>query len=279
MDSSLKQAIQAMPTRELIEQSHIHTKQYTDEALAIMKEEIAARRITKEEIEKILVEIDGEDVQAAEVVHYDKSFFSQLDGGFTTNDALLVRAIFDEHKIPFFMDNSATVLPSAGEDLDAHLVKFHVHNDFLESVKSLLTQHFDLIGKRYSMKFSDIKARLKSFNFYEIPHHLLESKEILEVGFSKAEKSVIITYGRRLLGEVDDVEARQERVVFYYDAVEDLVSRLEKDAPLRLTHTDLLTALEVLQIYCGEPDFPDTANGIIEALLGFFLPGQDVPED
>jgi hypothetical protein len=61
-------------------------------------------------------------------------------------------------------------------------------------------------------------------------------------------------------------------VVFYYDSLEGLISRLKSDKTQRLSHMDLLASLEVLQIYCDEPGFPPAADGIIDALLGFFLP-------
>jgi hypothetical protein len=277
MTSSLNETIKSFSNQFLIEQYKLHADQYMDEAIKLMEGELKVRGIGEDEIAKVLGSDNDADAEAPVIVNYDKKLFSPLDGGFSTNDSLLVRSMFAEHKIPFFMDTSSSILPFMGEELDAHLVAFNVHNDWLERAKSIIDEHFILTDKRYTLNFSDVKARLKSLNFYEIPHSVLESKEIVEVGFSKAEKEVIITFGSRLLNEADAIEAQQNRVVFYYDNTEDLIARLANEAPLSLNHTDLLTALEILQIYCDEPDFPPAAIGIIEALLGFFLPHQPGP--
>jgi hypothetical protein len=272
MNSSLNETIKSFSNQFLIEQYKLHADQYMEEAIKMMEEEIKVRGISEDEIGKVLGSDDDPDTEAPVIVNYDKKLYSPLDGGFSTNDSMLVRSMFAEHKIPFFMDASSSILPFMGEELDAHLVVFHVHNDWLERAKTIIDEHFILTEKRYTLKFSDVKARLKSLNFYEIPHNVLESKEIVEVDFSKTEKDVIISYGSRLLREADAIETQQNRVVFYYDNTEDLINRLANKAQLGLNHTDLLTVLEILQIYCDEPDFPATAIGIIEALLGFFLP-------
>ena len=272
MTSPLQENIKGFTTPYLIEQYKLHRDQYLDEAIRLMEEEIKARGISEEDMAKVLSGDENAAEEAPEVVHYDRKAFSPLEGAFSTNDSILVRSMLSEHKIPFFMDSSTSILPFMGEELDAHLVAFFVHNDWLVKAREIIDEHFDLLDKRYSLKFSDVKTRLKSLNFYEIPHALLESKEIVEVDLSKAEKEVIITYGLRLLDEVDDIETRQNRVVFYYDSLEDLISRLKSDKTPRLSHMDLLASLEVLQIYCDEPGFPPTADSIIEALLVFFLP-------
>jgi hypothetical protein len=272
MNSPLHDTIKKYSNLELIIQYRLHRDDYTDEAIGLMKSEIEARGIGEEEIERTLEEARGGEEEAPVFVHYDKKLFSPLEGGFSTNDSLLVRSMLSENKIRFFVDASSSILPFTGDELDAHLVQFSVQNDSLEKAKSIISEHFDLTGKRYVLKFSDVKTRLKSLNFYEIPHAVLESKEIVEVAFSKAEKDIVVTYGKRLLDEADGIEAGQNRVIFYYDNVEDLTERLAGEEPVSLNHADLLTALEILQIYCDEPDFPAAANGIIEALLGFFLP-------
>jgi hypothetical protein len=272
MNSSLQETLKSISNFELIIQYKLHRDEYTDEAIGLIESQIKARGISEEEIAKTVAEVQEAEEDSPVIVHYDKNLFSPLDGGFSTNDSLLVRSMLAENKIKFFVDASSSILPFMGEELDAHLVRFNVHNDSLEQAKTIIAEHFDLADNRYVLKFSDVKTRLKQLNFYEIPHKVLESKEIVEVGFSKAEKDVIIAYGARLLGEADDIESKQNRVIFYYDNIEDLTARLESEETLKLNHADLLTALEILQIYCDEPDFPAAATSIIEALLGFFLP-------
>jgi hypothetical protein len=272
--SSLNETIKNFSNQYLVEQYNFHREQYMAEAIKLMEEEIKSRGISKDEIDAIIENSDNIAAEPATIVHYDKKEFSPLEAAFSTNDSLLVRAMLAEHKMPAYMDTSSSILPFDGEELDAHTVVFHVHNNSLEQAKALIAEHFDRNGNRFFLKFSDVKTRLKSFNFYEVPRSTLDSKEITEVDFSKAEKDVIITYGTRLISEVEEIEAKQNRVVFHYDSLEDLVARLENDESIELTHTDLLAALEILQIYCDDPGFPPEAIGIIEALLGFFLPQQ-----
>ena len=88
--------------------------------------------------------------------------------------------------------------------------------------------------------------------------------------FSQEEKDVLNRYGRRLLSEIDEIETRDGRIVFNFDNVEALVGLLSREKP-GLTKTDLFTALEILQIYCNDPEFGPAAQGVAEALLGFFL--------
>jgi hypothetical protein len=268
MSSSLHDSIKAFSNSYLIEQARLNRDQYTPEAIQILEEEISLRRIGTEEIDSVLSK--SAESQPAETVHYDKKDFSLLPGAFTTNDSLLVRSMLAQHNVPSFADNSAALLPFTGEELDAHLVKFYVHNDFLEAARAVIAEHYDLVDNRYNIKYNDMKTRLKSFNFYEIPHYILESKELAGVTFTPEEKDLLITYGSRLLSEVDEIESRQERVVFYYDSIEEFIEKLRSGPKPQLTRNDLITALEILQIYCDDPAFPDGAASIIEALLGFF---------
>jgi hypothetical protein len=268
MSSQLHETVKSYSDRFLIEQCYIHRDQYTEEAAKVLEKELKLRGVKQEEIDSALADIDG--VEEARIVHYDKKDFTLLEGAFTTNDALLVRSMLEQHKIPFFSDNSAALLPFNGEELDTHLVKFYIHNDFLDAGRAVIAEHYDACDNRYTIKYQDIKTRLKSFNFYEIPPYILESKEITDVEFSPEEKTVFEKFGPRLLEEVDAIESSRERVVFYYDSIEDFLACLRSKGKPRFTRNHLLTALEILQIYCDDPEFPDAANGVIEALIGFF---------
>jgi hypothetical protein len=268
MSSQLRETVKNFSNGFLIEQFHCNRDHYTDEAAKVLEEEIALRSITQEEIDSVLASVMG--VEEARIVHYDKKDFTLLEGAFTTNDALLVRSMLEEHKIPSFSDNSAALLPFNGEELDTHLVKYYLHNDFLEAGRAVIAEHYDLKDNRYFIKYNDIKTRLKSFNFYEIPPYILESKEIADVEFTPEEKAALEKFGSRLLREVDEIESSRERVVFYFDSVENFLDRLRSKEKPRFTRNDLLTALEILQIYCDDPEFPETVNGVIEALIGFF---------
>lgn len=268
MTSSLRDTIKAFSNSYLIEQLYLGRDQYTEEAIKVLEEEISRRKIGKEEIDSVLSQ--SKETQPVETVHYDKKDFTLLSGAFTTNDSLLVRSMLAQHKVPFFADNSAALLPFTGGELDTHLVKFYIHNDFLAAARAIITEHYELIDNRYTMIYNDLKTRLKSFNFYEISQAILESKELSGVEFTQAEKDLLITFGSRLLAEVDEIESRQDRVVFYYDSLEDFIERLRSQPEPKLTRNDLLTALEILQIYCDDAAFPDAAGSIVEALLVFF---------
>ena len=168
------------------------------------------------------------------------------------------------------MDTSAALLPPGSKDIDTHPASYQVHRDYVEQAITLIREHFDLNEGLYSLKYNDIATRLKAFNFYEIPQELLASNTITEVEVSGNEISILIRFGERLLKEVSNIEMQQDRVVFYYDAIEPLIERLQANKAPQLSPADLLAMLEILQIYCDDPDFSAEANGIAEGLLDFF---------
>jgi hypothetical protein len=85
------------------------------------------------------------------------------------------------------------------------------------------------------------------------------------------EKETVIRLGKRVLDEGDAIEQQQERVIFYYDSIESLITLLSAKTEARLTRTDLLTILEILQIFCDDPAFPPFMEESAGALLAFFL--------
>jgi hypothetical protein len=123
------------------------------------------------------------------------------------------------------------------------------------------------VGSDYLSKYCGTKDQLKSFNFHDIHISEKEAKELIDVEFSSEELEVITNYGQRLLAEVETIE--KQRVVFFYDSVEPLLELLQKNAD-KLTRTDLLTVLEILQIYCDDPQFPEFMDEAIMTLLSFF---------
>ena len=85
------------------------------------------------------------------------------------------------------------------------------------------------------------------------------------------EKKVIVTYGNRLLKEADQIEQDQQRLLFYYDCIEEVLADLVDKEKLLMSRSDLLTILEILQVYCEEPGFPTNMDGMISSLLKFFI--------
>lgn len=269
----LRELVQSYSTPFLLEQ-YVHMRdQYTAEAVRLMEEELARRNISAAEIDeykgKSLIGEDGASGNV-EVRHLQRDDFIKLDGTFSRADGFLVRAMFGDENVPYFVDASIQYSALPGHENAPQPVSVYVHKDSKDKALALIDAHFDLADGMYRVKYSDVKERLTSFSFSEVQQSDIESSEIADVHFSHEEKDVLGRYGRRLLAEIDDIETRDGRIVFNFDNVEALIERLSEKKP-GLTKTDLFTALEILQIYCNDAEFGPAAQGIAEALLGFFL--------
>jgi hypothetical protein len=272
MSAHIEDSVHGFSNEQLIEHYYLEKSNYTEEALTAMKQELRRRAISQEKIDAVITALTAPDSEESEYMakHYDKSEYETIDGRFTANDVLIVRAMLAEHEIPLMIDMSEVAAMSGIQAKASHPVTLLVHRDFIEQARKLIAEHFDLNEEMYVLKYNDTLSRLKAFNFYEVPPAILVSSEITAVELSPAEKDILIAFGRRLLDEVDAIEAEQERVIFYYDAVEPLIEQLEKPEKPKLLHTDLLASLEILQIYCSDPGFSGEALGIADALLHFF---------
>jgi hypothetical protein len=269
---ALHELIRNYSTPFLLEQ-YVHMRdQYTSDAVQLIQEELVRRSIGETEIEefrkKSLVGGDGESGNV-QVRHFKRDEFVKLDGVFNQTDGYLVRAMFDEEKVPFFVDSSIQFNAIPGQETRRHIGVF-VHNESKDKALSLIEGHFELADGVYRVRHSDVKERLVSFSFQEIQHPEIDAADITGVHFSQEEKDVLTVYGKRLVAEIDQIEGRGDRIVFHFDNVEGLLERLAESEP-ELSASDLLTALELLQIYCQDPGFGPTAEGIAQALLGFFL--------
>jgi hypothetical protein len=89
--------------------------------------------------------------------------------------------------------------------------------------------------------------------------------------FTSEEKNTITAYGKKVLEEYERIEAEQSRVIFYYDTIESLCDHLSDEEELSLTRTELLTILEILQIFVDNADFPSFMEESIATLLSFFM--------
>lgn len=268
----LKERLQSYSTPFLLEQYVYQKNEYTPEAIAVIEREIASRNISPADIDEFAKKgLVGDEGIAGnvEVRHFKREDFVKLDGAFAKSEGALIRAMFAEENIPHFLDANVTISP-VGDQVQKQLVHVYVHKEYCDKAKSLVGTHFDAGTEGvYTVKYSGIHDRLKSFSFQDIVQTEITDAEIVGVSFSREEKDVLLRYGRRLPGEIDGIEGTQDRIVFFSDNVEELVERLSEDDP-SLSKTDLLTALEILQIYCDEPDFPPAGLGIAEALLSFF---------
>jgi hypothetical protein len=270
----LQDRIQGYSTPFLLEQYVHQRSEYTPEAIVVIEREIARRNISAADIDdfskKSLIGDEGM-TGNVEVRHLQRDDFVKLDGAFAKNEGALIRAMFAEENIPYYLDATVAISPMTAPDADAkQLVHVFVHKDFQDKAMSVVAAHFDAANGVLTVKYSSTRDRLKSFSFQDIQHAELDTADIMDVSFSQEEKDVLLKYAGRLVNEIDTIESAQDRIVFFFDNVEDLSARLSGDGST-LSKTDLFTALEILQIYCDEPDFPQTGLGIADALLAFLV--------
>jgi hypothetical protein len=270
--SDLRELIGSYSTPLLLEQ-YVHEKEhYTADAYAIIESEINHRGITPKDVEayknQSLVDENRENSNV-QVVHFKRDDFVKIEGLFLKNDNVLLRSILADAQIPYFFDSTVELKDKEMPD-DKERFSTYVHKDSLEKAQPIIDTHFICDNGFYSQSVTDIKERLKTFSFQDIQQSAIGATENVDVSFSHEEKAVLLTYGHRLLHEIDRIESSQERIVFFYDHLEDLCENLDSE-DTELSVTDLFTSLEILQIYCDESDFPKEGLGIAEALLGFFL--------
>ncbi len=258
----LRETLKDCSDEELINQYFNHREEYTPEAFSIIEEEVNSRNIDEGLLEK-KPEVEIKRGQLS----LDSDDFILFENTFTRSDLMAAISILKEHEILFYADNPTSVdfLPIESEILKRFSI--HVHKEHSEKAHQILDEHFEKVGSDYLSRYCGAKDRLKSFNFHDIRISEIEAKELIDVGFSSEEIEVITSYGQRLLSEVDTIE--EQRVIFFYDSVEPLVESLQKNTD-KLTRSDLLTVLEVLQIYCDEPQFPEFMDEAIMTLLSFF---------
>lgn len=262
----LRDMVKDYSDEELTDQFVNHRDEYTPEALNILEEEIKLRQIDTSKIEKKPTKTVKQGT-----LNLDSDDFLQFEHTFSRTDLILASSVLKDNSILFFADNPSSVDSIPIESESAKRFSIHVHKEFAEKAHELLDEHFEKVGAEYLSRYSSPRDRLRSFNFHDIRISEQEAKELIDVGFSGDEIRVIDTFGNRLLVEVDKIEQEQERVVFFYDSIEPLLDTLKKSSNSRLNRSDLLTILEILQIYCDDPEFPETMDEAILTLLSFFF--------
>ncbi len=262
----LKEEIKNFSDELLLNQFIHHQGEYTPEAVAILNAEIKRRNL---DIEKTIEQLKKQ--ENSEMIHLDSKDFLQFDHIFTRIDFELASVILRDNKIPFYADNpqSSNTLPLENEAEKPFLI--HVHKTAIEQAHELLDEHFEKIDGKYQLKKMSIKEQLKAFSFHELHLSQKEAAEIVKVVLTPEEKEIIIRYGKRVLEEGDRIEQQQDRVIFCYDSIETLFGHFSHDEEQSLTKTDLLTILEILQIFSDDPEFPSLMDESILTLLSFFL--------
>ncbi len=264
----LQELIKNYSNENLLEQYLDHQEEYTPEALKIIKKEIVVRNIRQEEIDIFL---RNKNDLLEEKQTLDTKDFAPFDHTFSHTDIILAIAVLRDSKVVFYVDNPASTDTIPLESAASRRFGIHVHKDSIPKAHELLDEHFIKEDGLYIFKHAGAIDRLKAFSFHDLHLNEFEAAEKIEVSLTSDERRVIIYYGNRLLNEVDTIELSQERVVFYYDSIESLIKYLKGDNNKLLSRSDLLTILEILQIYCEDEVFPSTMSDSISSLLGFFM--------
>jgi hypothetical protein len=238
--------------------------QYTDEAMEIIRVEFMKRGLTQEPG-------DVKKEEAVSTIRLKSEDFVRFDYSFSRTDLVLATAVLRDNSVAFFVDNptSSDIIPFENESEKRYSIL--IHKSFIDKSHELLDEHFVKADNKYLLKYTGARDRLRAFNFNDI--HLTEKAagEELDVAFSADEINIIIALGIRLLKEAEQIENKQERVLFYYDCIEPLIGRLREHGRTSLSRNDLLTVLEILQVYADDPCLPPSADEAIFQLLAFFL--------
>ena len=271
----LREGIKNFTDDQLIDIVVFHKKEYTPEALVLIDEEIKRRNLDIVKMSSAKNRMDeSTDVQL------DNEDFTRFDHVFNHMDIQLAAAVLRENGIIFYIDNpsSSDTIPLEGESVRQFTI--HVHNSAIEAAHALLDEHFEKQDGKYRLKEMGVRARLKAFNFHDIQISEKDAAEMVDVSLTQQEKEVIVHYGKRVVNEIDQLEQEKcnsgeseplgFRAVFYFDSIDPLIDRLSCDEEHILTKTELLTILEILQIFCDASDFPEFMEEPINALLSFF---------
>jgi hypothetical protein len=261
--NDLRHAIKELTDEQLLTACFREKDQYTAEALAILREELSNRGLPEEQPA-------GTNADAAPV-SLSSDDFVKFDYSFSRTDLLLATAVLRDNDVPFFVDNptSTDILPFENESEKRFTI--HIHKTSVTKTHELLDEHFVKADNRYLLKYTEARDRLRAFNFNDIQLTDDASAEELDVAFTADEKKTVIELGRRLLNEADTIEKKQDRILFYYDSIEPLIGRLEERDRSSLSRNDLLTVIEILQVYASEDALPPSMDDMITQLLAFFL--------
>jgi hypothetical protein len=261
----LQEKIKEFSDEFLMQQYFNHKDDYQPEALELLKKELENRKIDYSSIQSAM-----KSIQLPETKTYKTEDFIEFDHAFSSIDILLATSILKESEVVFFVDHvSDSLFPV--ESKATEVFKIKVHHDFIEKSHELLDEHFEKRDGRYLLKITAPRERLKALSFFELRLTEQEDKEFLSVSLSSDERVAITKYGKRLLDEVDTIESEQDRVVFYYDSIEELLELLNEKDTVSIHKSQLLAVLEILQIYCDDPEFPSFLDETIANILGFFI--------
>jgi len=264
---SLREVLADYSDKQLLDEYYKRLGDYTEEAQKVLEEEIARRNIdmkaAEADVQKEAAKTAGVLAPGAVVKRED---FCPLELVFSKTDILTANAILRDSKVPYYIEENSETKQAEGLET----FKIFVYKDAAPHAVELIEEHFSQgPDGRYILRDTDIIGRLKSFSFYDITFSPAAASEILDVSFSAGENGALAMLAQALLNEAEQIEEEQQRVVFFYDSLEPLISKLEgKDG---FTRTDFLAILELCQIYCEDERYDPVLNQTVSSILSFFL--------
>ena len=265
----LRSTIQEFTDEELLRAYFEKKDEYTPEAREAMRVEVEKRGLSEASLGTAAAPKSVADPAAS--LSLMSGDFIAFEHSFSPTDWLLASAILRDNDIPCFADNptSTPTFPIEGEG--EKWVTIRIHKDFVEKARELLDEHFIIEEKKYLLRYSSVRDRLKAFNFHDIPPSDGAPTDTIEVSLTADEKVIVVGLARRLVKEAETIEKEQDRILFFFDSIEPLIERLEIPNHPALTRADLLTLIEILQVYVNDPALPASMDEAISQLLSFFL--------
>jgi len=262
----IRKKIEEFSDEFLLDQYSNNQHEYTAEALKIMEEEIHKRGLLNANDSS-----SDDDSEQERLAQYLKEEFVPLEHGFSQMDISLAAEILKEERIPFTVDDNRHSGAIPVESELTHTYTISVPKSLFENAQTSLNQIFQKSDGRFSVKYASIRERLKAFCFHEINLSWDEIHDEVEVHFSAEELSAIRSLIVRLQSEADTIESETGEMLFYYDNLEECAGHLAENDRQSFSKADLLTILEVLQVYCEKSDFPQSLEKTAEILLNFFV--------
>jgi hypothetical protein len=261
MNATVRAEIERLDDEHLIDQVLFKKNEYTAEAIAIMYAVLRERNITEETINNRARQSLIDDEESGPIINHDQ--LVALPGSFYQNDILVVHGLMQEKKIPFAVESSGPE-SDPGEDT---VFSIKVPHARLEEAQSILAEHFEKTNNVYTILYQSVKERLKAFHFQEVRIAGIELGAEVSVSLSEKERHAIVQFAGRLMDEADTIEQKQDRVIFYFDNLESLSDRLNQENNASMLGVDLMTIIEIAQIYCEDPEFNDTMETIAAEIL------------
>jgi len=266
---NLREMLADFSDDQLVDEYNKRRGDYTEEAQKVLLEEITKRGINLEAAQ------ESASSQAAEIEkvlapgsRVGREDFIPLDLVFAKTDVLIANAMLRDSKVPYFVKESGEKERADGLET----FKVCVYKDAVNEAAAIIEEHFCESadgGGRYILRESDVINRLKSFSLYDINFSDAAANEKLDASLGEQESDSLITLAEAIIEEAETIEEEQGRVVFFYDSMEPLISKLKGKGGF--TRTDFLAIIEICQIYCEDERYNPVLNQTVSSILSFFL--------